>query len=199
MYQYVSWNLTHRRSTCRGFTLLEIVIALGIFSLLMSVVAVILSNGFSSFRNNTRAEKILENAQFLINDITKQLRTSTVITPVGNPATNTNPVSIQFFDHSQQKCFSYRQNTGGYVEGAVGTAATVADCTTAPGFSTWVRLTNDGVTNMGLRIIDSSTTAPKRAGLVTIVFQVSSGVTGTSDTVWLQTSVSLRDYTRSIF
>lgn len=178
----------------RGFSLLEVVVAMGIFSLMMVVASEGFGSGVLGYKNNMRAEQDLENAQFIMNDMMKQLRTSTVVNPVGNPVAST---SIRFFDHSQSKCLEYRLQAGSpnnYVEKAIGTAAAVDELSCgSDSMGTWTRVTTGDVT-MNLSIISSSN-SPKRVGLVTIVFVVKGRISSPVQPITLQSSVSLRDYT----
>ncbi len=178
-----------------GFTLIEVVVAMGVFSLTMAIVSVVFSQGFASNKNTMNSQKYLENAQYIMNDLVKQLRTSSVIAPTGNPATNTNPVSIKFFDHSRSQCVMYQQHTApNYIEKKVGTATTSALCDTTPGFGAATRVTAGEVT-MNLSIRNSSLAS--RAGLVSMSFLVGGGGSPVSP-ILLQSAVSLRDYGESL-
>lgn len=196
MYHHGRRAAWFRKESLRGLSLVEVVVAMGVFSLLMAIVSVVFSGGFATYRNTANSQKYLENAQFVMNDLIKQLRTSSVIAPVGNPAANTNPMSIHFFDHSQSKCVVYRQNPGqDFIEKAIGSAGTAALCDTAPGFGAWQRVTTGEVT-MDLVIRDSVLSS--RAGIVFVSFWVGGGATSAVDPILLQSGVSLRDYKKSL-
>ena len=47
-------------------------------------------------------QRDIENAQFSMNIIAKELRTSSVVSAAGNQT------SVKFYDYSQEKCFQYR-------------------------------------------------------------------------------------------
>jgi Tfp pilus assembly protein PilW len=74
-------RLTWKKS--KGLSLLEVMVSMGVFSLMMVSVAGIFSSSIASYRFNKVIERDLENAQFVMNDIAKQLRTSTVVDPAG--------------------------------------------------------------------------------------------------------------------
>jgi prepilin-type N-terminal cleavage/methylation domain-containing protein len=187
---------SRQRKSSRGFSLIEVVVAMGVFSLLMAIVSVAFSGGFATYRNTASAQKYLENAQYIMNDLAKQLRTSSVISPTGNPAANTSPISVTFFDHSQSKCIMYRQHTSpDYIEKSVGTAGTAALCGTTPGFSVWNRVTAGEVT---MDLVIRNSVLSTRVGLVIISFSVGGGGASAVDPVLLQSSVSLRDYKTSL-
>lgn len=196
MYQCNRQFFSSQRKNISGFSLVEVLVAMGVFSIVMAVVSVTFSGGFAAYKNTARSQRYLENAQYIMNDLAKQLRTSSVVNPLGNPAVNTNPVSIKFFDHSQSKCLIYRQHVGpDYIEKAIGTAATAALCDTAPNFGAFTRVTTGEVT-MHLRIQDS--VLASRAGLVVISFWVGGGAGSPVDPILLQSAVSLRDYKKSL-
>ena len=185
-------NKSKKQAQVSGFTLVEALVAIGISSIVMTMTATVFGGGIASFKRSTETEKATENAQFIMNDMMKQLRTSTVVNPVGNPVQST---SIRFFDHSQSKCFRYQQNNlAPYIERVVAAAGTTfADCENNVGFGGQPvdRVTIGDVT-MALHIVSSDGTAgSKRAGLVTIVFTVTAGAG--SPTI-IQSSVALRDY-----
>lgn len=180
----------------RGFSLIEVVVAMGVFSLLMAIVSVAFSGGFAAYRNTASAQKYLENAQYIMNDLAKQLRTSSIVNPTGDPAANTSPVSVTFFDHSQSKCIMYRQHVSpNYVEKSIGTASTLATCSTTPGFSVWNQVTTGEVT---MDLVIRNSVLNTRVGLVVVSFLVGGGGASTVDPVLLQSSVSLRDYKTSL-
>jgi len=169
---------------------------MGVFSLIMAIVSVVFSGGFAAYKNTASSQKYLENAQYIMNDLVKQLRTSSVISPLGNPAFNTSPVSIKFFDHSQSKCIMYRQHSSpDYIEKVIGTAGTAALCDTTPGFGAWRRVTTGEVT---MNLIVSDSVLSSRVGMVTISFLVGGGAGSVVNPILLQSAVSLRDYKKSL-
>ncbi len=189
-------SIVPMRRTSQGFSLIEVVVAIGVFSLLMAIVSVVFSGGFASYKNTASSQKYLENAQFVMNDMVKQLRTSSVVNPTGNPAFNTSPVSITFFDHSQSKCIMYRQHLApDYIEKAIGSAGTAVLCGTTPGFGAYSRVTTGEVT-MNLLIRDSVLTT--RVGMVSLSFFVGGGAGSAVNPILLQSAVSLRDYKTSL-
>jgi len=84
----------------KGFTFVELIIAIFIFSLMMISVTRIFSSSISGYQKARAVQKNLEDAQFVMNQIAKILRTSSV-------ARNPDVKSIVVFDYSQGKCFKY--------------------------------------------------------------------------------------------
>lgn len=189
-------SIVSMRRTSQGFSLIEAVVAIGIFSLIIAIVVVVFSRGVVSYRHTANLQKYLENAQFVMNDMVKQLRTSSVVNPMGNPASNTSPVSITFFDYSQSKCITYRQHLSpDYIEKAIGSAGTATLCGTTPGFGAYSRVTT-GEVKMNLLIRDSVLNT--RVGVVSLSFFVGGGASSAVNPILLQSAVSLRDYKTSL-
>lgn len=174
----------------KGLSLLEVMVSMGIFSLMMVSVAGIFSSSIQSSRANKNIQHDLENAQFLMNNIAKQLRTSTII---GASATG-----IRFYDYSQGECLLYQKNVGNYIE--MGSATTTrVGCTGGTDLGTLIRVTTGDVDPTFSTIdsfLNSVTPANSRVGKVTMVFVVKEKAASTRD-VRIQTTVSLRDYVES--
>lgn len=169
------------RKTCRGLTLIEIVVALFVFTLMMATTAQIFAKTFASYRSTRAIQRDIDNAQYSINVMAKELRTSTVVSTGGSVQ------SVQFFDHSQGKCFRYRLNGGSLQVASVTVADSVA-CGTAS-FSSFTTITTGVIT--GSFQVDPSTLTPKHVGQVTVALDISEGSTHHAR---IQTSVSLRDF-----
>ncbi|MBP7811683.1 MAG: hypothetical protein KA054_02465 [Candidatus Moranbacteria bacterium] len=175
--------------------MVEVIVAIGIFSILLAMMSMVFGESIRIYRNTTYSQRYVENAQFTMNELIKQLRTSSVITPVGNPAVNTNPVSIRFFDHSQSKCIVYRQHLApDYIERALGGASTAALCSTDPDLGDWERMTAGDVR---MRLIIRNSVLNSRVGMVHVSFSVGGGNNVDINPILLQSAVSLRDYKRS--
>jgi|GEM_PF-2528866 len=82
-----------------GFSLIEVLISLFVFSVLVAVISGVYV-GFLAANSNAKAtQKNLEGAQAVFNGLSKNLRTGKVIVPQTQPA---NPVStIRIYDYSQ--------------------------------------------------------------------------------------------------
>ncbi len=199
-----SRNFLVSKRRASGFTLIEVVVALGVFSLMMTTVSLVFSSGFVAFRNNIRTEKDLENAQFLMAEMAKELRSSTVISPIGE---DRHTQTLKFFDHAQAACVGYRQHldagnlcltdTDCYIEkSSVPTASAVACRGTAlfvnGGPSEPIPMTTGRAEAHFL--VTSSDRAAQRAGFLTINIEVRRAGNATLEPIRVQTGVSLRDY-----
>lgn len=94
----------------RGFSLIETLIAIFIFSFAIAM----LSGSFSSFLKNYATEKreqrALEDAQYVLNLMEKTIRTSIVSTTGGSASLSFQGADgnmIKLFDNSQSKCLAY--------------------------------------------------------------------------------------------
>ncbi len=198
------------RKKLKGLSLIEVLASIGVFSLMMVTVAGIFGSSVSSSRTNREIEHNLENAQFVMNEMAKELRTSTVVDP-GLTATFAAPVtqnSVRFFDYSQSKCIRYSTATvsGKSVIKRATPSAVAADptaCASATMDVEQIMTTGDVVPSF--RVVtsfDGDTgsgtidTRNARVGIVTMAFVVKEKA-GAAQSVTLQTSVSLRDYSKS--
>jgi Tfp pilus assembly protein PilV len=179
----------------KGLSLLEVMVSMGIFSMMMVAIAGIFGSSIQSSRANRNIQHDLENAQFTMNDIAKQLRTSTIVS--GDGESN----SIRFYDYSQGKCISYTPaSVGGntVIQYAWDTTTRVGCTTVAPLSSPTTLTTGDVIPTF--RVVSSSldtvTPANSRVGKVTMVFVVKEKAVSTRS-ARVQTTVSLRDYVES--
>lgn len=197
----------------RGFTLLELIISMFIFVILMLATTTIFSGFFSGYQKAKITQKDLESAQFAMNNIAKILRTSSIIDPIS--AGNTS--DLVSYDYSQGKCIEFN------FDNSLGTYAMRADSNLTPDdpdpnkicskqniHNTTTEETVIGEDHFvdGYFSVtpsnDGSDGNTKKIGKVTISMQIcpqESGAnacsTKTSDKVNIQTSVSLRDYSKA--
>ncbi len=189
---YSMHSSLHKSS--KGFTLIEVIVSVFVFLIVMTAVTNTFTNGFSSYKNTKIAQKNLEDVQFAMNLIAKELRTSTIVAPASNDTVQT----IRFYDYSQSSCLEYEINSlskelkvtkkpiatpstpavdcGG---GSLGTAKSLVKVGSASG----ALLTGN------FRVTPS--VAGATAGKVTIALQIQESGTQVAR---IQTSVSLRDY-----
>lgn len=194
----------------KGLSLLEVMVSMGIFSIMMVAVSGIFSSSMTSSRANRVIEHNLENAQFVMNEIAKELRTSTIVNPsdasFGAPVTQD---AIRFFDYSQGLCIAYTKTTvdgNNVIQFAFAASAAPGQsggCDSSTSLSTPITKTTGDVVPK-FRIVTSSNGTvggvpnPRnaRVGFVTMLFTVKEKASA-SQNITLQTSVSLRDYVNS--
>lgn len=184
------------RSYKKGFTLIEVVVALFVFTLLMSSVAGIFSGTFSGYMAARSSQRDTENAQYAINAMAKELRTSSIASPAAAGTVS----MVRFYDYSQDICFSYRIQNGNLEVASVAPSdptllPTAADklnfCVSPPGGMGAYTTVTTGVVSGSFVVTPSSTAIPASVGKVTIALRIAEG---TKHEARLQTTASLRDY-----
>lgn len=176
----------------KGFTLIEVVAALFIFAIMMVAISQTFSSAFTAYRNVRAVEKDAENAQYFINILAKELRTSTIV----SPSVTGSSQFVQFYDYSQGKCFRYRINGGALqvAHAPVTGADPVGSCDDINFSDSDFTTISTGVISGSFYVIPSvvqTTPGSGKAGRVTISLNISEGST---HHVLIQTSVSLRDF-----
>lgn len=170
----------------RGFTLMELLVALFIFSIVMMATAQIFAKAYSGYHMTKRVQHDLENAQYAINILAKKLRTSSVVSGSGSQQ------YIQFFDHSPTppRCIRYRISSNA-LEVAESVATDVSQCDSMS-LSSFVPVTTGTVTGSFLATESAPVGGPPtRVGKVTISLSVSEDA---AHSAHIQTTISLRDF-----
>lgn len=179
------------KKSYRGLTLIEVIVSLFIFSLMMVAVSQIFAKAFSGYRNTRATQRDVENAQYALNLLSKELRTSTVVAPLSGPFPRSSQ-TIKFYDHSQGRCFYYRANSpqNPYtLQVASALATSVSNCQTM-NLTTFSTISTGRVEG-SFRVTPSQGGGSKRAGKVTISLDISEDATHRAQ---IQTTASLRDF-----
>jgi len=175
-----------------GFTLIEVLVSIFIFSLLMIVTFDFFSSSVFGYRNSKAIQKDLESAQYAMNIMTKTLRTSKVI--------DSSSSMIRIYDYSRktEKCIVYRFAGNKLVSGSSNVADTEETlCTPALSIQTKEMATNY-INKFEFSVMPSSAD-PKVVGRVTISAEVcatlncAGTVYGEKDAARIQSTVSLRN------
>ncbi len=181
----LSKKMQQPKKNSKGFTLIETLIAVLLFSLL----SVMVSGVFSSFlKNYTESKKTLqgvEGGQFAMNLMAKTIRVSDV------KAEGTN--ILQVYDFSQAKCLKYSwDSVGKKMQASYSTEAgqgTVDKCAfTSMGGAQ--DLTAADVQSASFKVVPST---PTTLGFVIIALTIKDD-TQTSAPMQIQMAVSLRNY-----
>jgi prepilin-type N-terminal cleavage/methylation domain-containing protein len=173
------------KKSYRGLTLIEVVVSLFIFSLMMVAVSQIFTKAFSGYRSTRATERDVQNAQYALNLLSKELRTSTVVVPTGSGVPSQN---VKFYDHSQGRCFYY-QISSNALQVASALSTDPADCRTRNvGTPTTV---TTGTVSGSFQVTSSVGGGSKRVGKVTISLRISEDATHYAN---IQTTSSLRDF-----
>jgi prepilin-type N-terminal cleavage/methylation domain-containing protein len=180
----------------RGFSLIEMIIAIFIFSLIMAAVTGAFVSAFSS-RNKAKAiQRNIEDARFAMEIMAKTLRTSSVVDYYPSS-------SITFIDYSQAKnCTKYYLDSYGKLKSIVDYSVVGSDldtlktdCRNASFSSGTESIMISGTLNDFSVQADLSDGTPssKQLGKVTISMTVCADSACQTDST-IQTTVSLRDY-----
>ncbi len=181
-------------ASCKGFTLIEVMVSLAVFLIIMLAMSQTFTQSFAGYRNVKAVQRDVENAQFALNLMAKELRTSTVTIPSSGSLVNVK--TVRFYDYSQNTCFEYQiddvANQLTVKKKLVGTPSgdPSADCDNGGVWSTSTPMAKAGILT-GRFIVTPSTQTPKSAGKITISLQISEGP---NHTARIQTTSSLRDY-----
>lgn len=179
------------RKSYKGLTLIEVLVSLFIFSIMMAATAEIFTKAFSGYRNTRAIQRDVENAQYALNLISKELRTSTVVAPLTGPFPKLSDF-VKFYDHSQGRCFYYRiDTTAKALQMASALSTGPADCTTKT-LPTPATIST-GTVSGSFRVTPSQGGLSKRVGKVTISLDISEGA-GSTHKAQIQTTSSLRDF-----
>lgn len=184
----------------RGFTLVELLLSIFIFSLIMLTVVALFSK-FVTFQKRAQGiQRNMEDAVYAMELMAKTLRTSSVVScdnggacPVPPAAAN----SIEIFDYSQNKCIRfYRQGANNQIRMGW-TSTDLSGCDyNAIAAGTDIQMANNYLANLDFRAIKTDGAA-SQVGKVTISMEICSTATcagAENDAANMQTTVSLRDY-----
>lgn len=163
-----------------GFTLIESMIAIFIFSLAAAMLSGAFSGFFKTYVDAKKTQRNTESSQFAMNVMAKTIRGSIVST---NFVDNSSVDNILVFDNSRSTCVVYKY-IGGVLKSASSNGTDIASCVATPPNS-FFDLTGAGeITSLSFYGKKSTSGLP---GKVTISMGVDGGVAAQ-----MQTSVSLR-------
>lgn len=177
-----------------GFTLIEVVVAIGIFVIIASASSAAFTAMFGAYKGARNLNENLKNSQHAMNLINKTLRTSTVI----SPSTDGESSTVTVYDFSQGECFKY-DFTGTSLYESRGAVVMSSGNYTCPSLGSMTKMTSgevEGVFNV-IRSVgseDSSGPVSEKVGRITTAMKISNGGGSYKKTVNLQSTVSLRDY-----
>ncbi len=201
----------------RGFTFLEVVVAVFIFSLIMTATAAIFAKMIWAYGNAKAIQRDLEAAQQAMSLMAKSIRTSSVVL-CGYGASDPNNsncsggmlgtiYSIRIYDYSQADsggCVEYKIMSNNLYARRANVALvhdrTACDTYNFPGgtFQPMINTTSSQVSGQ-FQVVRSSS-SPPTVGKVTISMEVcppNGCSSNPRDQVRMQTSVSLRDYSEA--
>lgn len=188
--RYVLHRAKKRGKNCfqPGFSLLELLISVAILTLLMMAASQIFARSFGNYRSIQNVENNVSDAQFLMNSLAKELRTSTITAPISSGWTQ----SIKFFENSKSECVQYRFNSANRTVEVARSASgsSFSSCDNTNNLSNFEKVGGGNVTG-AFYSVPSKNSDPLRVGRVTVILEIRNR---NSDPAVLQTTTSLRDY-----
>ncbi|MDO8566144.1 MAG: type II secretion system protein [Candidatus Moranbacteria bacterium] len=167
-----------------GFTLIEVLVSVAIFLVVMVTTSYIFTRAFAGYKETKALQHDIENAQYVLNLLAKELRTSS-IADFGSDW-------VQFIDYSQSICFRYRINGGSLQVAKVSSMKTLSACQSNSFVSGDYTTISTGTVSGKFNVIRSDpTVGSKRVGKVTTSLVIREG---TAHEARIQTTVSLRDF-----
>lgn len=170
----------------KGFSLIEALISVLIFSLAVVMMIGSFANLLREYNDAKRAQRNVENAQYVMNLMAKSIRTSVILAP----ATFPNMTTFDTLDYTQNQCIRYIYD-GVNDRLRIGKTSDVnpqeiTDCT-------WGSLVIEDLTDSVIRnaYIDATPSVPSAPGRVTISLEVEKR-SDSGDVFPIQMSVSLR-------
>ena len=185
----------------RGFSFVELIVAIVIFTLVMITMSSTYGKFFVAQKKTRAIQQNAEDARFAMELIAKSLRTSKVISCNGNSdcSAEANIYKIETYDYSQKKCIVYNFNaTDNKIESGSKNPELDGNCEFTINPVTTSPMVNNFIDKWFFRVVQS---ASGTAGIVTIQAKICSikDCLGTkNDQSTLQTTVSLRNYDEAI-
>lgn len=192
----------------KGISLAEVIIAIFIFSLMMTTFSMIFYHIFLSYKNAQAIQRNLEDAQYAVGLIAKSMRASKIVacddSSELSDCIDSLSKSVVVYDYSQlsNRCIKYQfDDTEGSImvkaDASADSDEVLCDSSTLTGDANMQKITSGNVTG-NFFIVPS--VGGSSVGRATISMEVCASsdcsVSGT-DKVRIQTSVSLRDYVNS--
>lgn len=179
-------KLGKKNKKYKGFSLLEMLIAGFIFSLVITTAVSVFSNVFFTGEKTRGVQKNIETARTALDLMAKNMRMSSELGP-----NNTNTLNIYMFNNSQGECIGYRFNSGALEMAQMENPTSGStDCSGVFGAGDYTSITEGNVSGR-FYVISTSNVDPKRVGKATARMEI--------DGQYLQTTVSFRDYLGVIY
>lgn len=172
----------------KGFSLIEALISVLIFSLAVVMMIGSFANLLREYNDAKRAQRNVENAQYVMNLMAKSIRTSVI----SDPAISPNMITFDTLDYTQNQCIRYIYD-GVNDRLRIGRTADTGPSLNEITDCNWGSLAIEDLTDSVIRnaYIDAETSNPSAPGRVTISLEVEKR-SDSGDVFPIQMSVSLR-------
>lgn len=188
-------KINNNEAACkRGFTLVEVVMAMGIFVIIISASSGAFASAFKSYKAAKNVNENLKNAQYAMNLMTKTFRTSSL--------KHSTSSTVIVYDYSQSLCIRYVFTGGAVLTKAFNNVVTESDCNSGTLFSNAnIRDMTTGTVTGEFDAVssDGNNSGPVsiRVGKITVTMNIINSGGGNSSNARIQSTSSLRDYTVS--
>ena len=185
----------------QGFTLVEALVAVFVFSLVMISVVSIFSKFVIVKKRSGGIQRNMEDAKYAMELMAKTIRTSSVIECLDSTgsvmACGSSVAGIEIYDFSQGMCIIFRFSGGTILKGSASpaTAGDKSSCNFTPGAISTYQMVGNTINQMSFGV--DQTVPFTKIGKVTISIAICSdpGCSGTgNDRASFQTTVSTREY-----
>jgi Tfp pilus assembly protein PilV len=177
----------------KGHTFIEMIIAMFISVLIMVAVSAVFSRFLLSYRSAKGIQRDLEGAQYSMDLLAKNLRTSSVVSSGTN--------EIKFYNYSGPSCIDYK-----VIQNKLQMASATDNSNDQTDKKVWCRdlplsnfsdINGPTVNNLNFSVTLTSLGSTNTIGRVTISMEICSNAScsgSQNDKARIQTTVSLRDY-----
>ena len=188
-----SFLLQQNKTTKKGFSLIEMIISIFVFSILMMMIAGTFAGFYRNYSKQKKAQKDIENAQYILNFMAKRLRTSVIVSSpsgAGNsqgvPLTKDN--TLDTYDYSQGQCIRYSLDEK-IMKYSLSFAAKPDDCSFS---NTYQSLSSNNINRAHVYVVSSGGGDKGKVTIVLYVQQDTASPGQDTSEIPIQSSVSLR-------
>lgn len=177
----------------RGFTLVEVIVSLGIFVIIIGGSSGAFIGAFKSYKGAKNTNESLKDSQYAMNLMSKTFRTSSV--------KYSSSSTVIVYDHSQLLCIRYRFYGGALMKTGLAAGSPESNCSNGASFPAEVPMTigtvSDGVFNVVASSGNDISGASTEVGKITVSMKVTNSLGSSPSSSRIQSTSSLRDYSLS--
>ena len=177
----------------RGFSLIEMLVSILIFSILMMMISGTFAGFYRNYSRQKKAQKDVENAQYILNFMAKRLRTSNIIAFPSNPqGALSSSDNLDTYDYSQGQCIRYSLGSDKIIKYAIAPSSTGDPSGCDFNSVTYMNLSSNNINNAYVYVSPISGDDKKKVTVVLYVQQDVAGPGQDTSEIPIQSSVSLR-------
>lgn len=197
-----SYLFQQNKTVKRGFSLVEMIISIFIFSILILMLTGTFAGFYKNYSRQKKVQKDIENAQYVLNLMAKRLRTSVILWPSSPPSestfflgSETSSNRLDTYDYSKGQCVRYflEQDVADpskkYIKYSLGSPSVPADLSTC-NYTNDLKLSSVNINRALIYIKQSNLNKGGKATINLYVQDTSLGQEASE--IPIQSSVSLR-------